>query len=71
MEQLARLLDVFAQTGVQDPNQFNGYLILGYLAMWIVVMIYLAFLAGRQRNAHEELRVLRQLLSEDEEQAGR
>ena len=34
-----------------DPNQFNNYLILGYVVMWLVVMVYLAILANRQKNA--------------------
>jgi len=65
------LLDVLAQTGLLDPNQFNGYMILGYVVMWIIVMVYLLILANRQRNVKEEVELLQQLLKEDEESEGR
>ena len=51
-----------------DPNQFNNYLILGYGVMWAVVMVYLVILANRQKNAREDLKLLAQLIKEDEEQ---
>jgi hypothetical protein len=49
-----------------DPNKFNNFLILGYVAMWAAVMVYLLILANRQKNAREDLRLLAQLLEEDE-----
>ena len=30
-----------ALQGGGDPNQFNGFMVLGYVAMWLIVMIYL------------------------------
>ena len=51
-----------------DPNQCNNYLILGYGVMWAVVMVYLVILANRQKNAREDLKLLAQLIKEDEEQ---
>jgi len=65
------LFDVLAQSGLFDPNQFNGYMILGYVVMWIIVMVYLLILANRQRNVKEEIELLQQLLKEDEEAEGR
>ena len=56
-----------ALQGGGDPNQFNGFMILGYVVMWIVVMVYLFTLANRQRNVKEEVELLEQLLREDEE----
>jgi CcmD family protein len=61
------LFDVLAQSGLFDPNQFNGYMILGYVVMWIIVMVYLLILANRQRNVKEEIELMQQLLKEDEE----
>ena len=50
-----------------DLNQFNNYLILGYVVMWAVVMVYLVLLANKQKNAREDLKLLTQLLKEDED----
>jgi len=60
------ILDMLAQMG-SDPNQFNGYMILGYVVMWLMVMIYILILANRQRNVKDEIELLQQLLKEDEE----
>ena len=49
-----------------DVNKFNNYLILGYVAMWAAVMVYLLILANKQKNAREDLRLLVELLKEDE-----
>lgn len=54
------------QTQLQDPNQFNNFLLLAYGVMWIVVMLYLLALANKQRNALQEIRLMRRLLKEDE-----
>jgi len=61
------LLNIFAQGGINDPNKFNGYLILGYGAMWAIAFFYILVLANRQRNVREEVHLLRQLLEEDED----
>jgi preprotein translocase subunit YajC len=42
-------------------------MILGYVVMWLIVMIYILILANRQRNVKEEVELLQQLLKEDEE----
>ena len=49
-----------------DLNQYNNYLILGYFVMWAAVMIYIGILANKQRNAKEDLKLLTELLREDE-----
>lgn len=54
------------QTQLQDPNQFNNFLLLAYGVMWIVVMLYLLALANKQRNVLQEIRLMRRLLKEDE-----
>ena len=61
------LLNIYAQGGLNDPNQFNNYLILGYGVMWAIALFYVLVLANRQRNVREEVHLLRQLLEEDEE----
>jgi hypothetical protein len=50
-----------------DINQYNNYMILGYVAMWAAVMVYLLILANKQKNAREDLRLLAELLKEDDE----
>ena len=53
-----------------DINKYNNYLVLGYVVMWGVVMVYLLILANRQKNAREDLKLLTELLKEDEEREG-
>ncbi len=65
------LIDSLLQSGLFDPNKFNGYMILGYVVMWLIVMIYILILANRQRNVKEEVELLQQLLKEDEEAESR
>lgn len=60
-------LTIVAQTQIRDPNQFNGYLVLAYGAIWAVALAYMLVLANRQRNARKELQLLEQLLKEDKD----
>lgn len=62
--------ELFLQAGLADPDKFNHFMILGYVAMWLIAMIYILSLANRQRNVKEEVELLRQLLEEDEEATG-
>ena len=55
---------------VTDPNQFNNYLLLGYAAMWLIGMIYIASLVIRQRNLRRDLELMEQILQEDDQQQG-
>ena len=50
------------QTAIEDPNKFNGYLILGYGVMWVIGILYLGYLYNRQRNAREDIHVLQKIL---------
>ena len=61
------LMDVLQQSDLFDPDKFNGYMILGYVVMWLIAMIYILILANRQRNVKEEVELLQQLLKEDED----
>lgn len=47
-------------------NQFNNYLVLGYFVMWLIAMVYIASLAVRQRNLKQDLRLMGQILEEEE-----
>jgi CcmD family protein len=50
-----------------DPNITLNYMFLGYAAMWLVALLYIASLASRQHNLHKEIKLLQQLLEEDKE----
>lgn len=50
-----------------DPNWFNQYLIMGYVVMGCIILFYIISLAVRQRNVEQDLKLLTQLLQEDEE----
>jgi heme exporter protein C len=63
------LATILWQTSVGDPNRFNGYLMLGYGVMWLIGLIYVGTLLTRQRNLHQDIRLLQQILQEDEEAA--
>ena len=65
------IMEMLVQSDLFDPNQFNGYMILGYVVMWLIVMVYILILANRQRNVREEVELLQQLLKEDEEAESR
>lgn len=60
-------LNILLQTGIDDPNKFNGYLMLAYFVMWLAFMVYLIALANKQRNVKQDIQLLQKLLQEDEE----
>jgi hypothetical protein len=68
---LSIYLNILLQTGIDDPNQFNGYLLLGYFVMWVSFMVYLVALSNKQRNMKQDIQLLRRLLEEDEESTDR
>lgn len=59
-------LSILLQTSIDDPGRFNNYLLLGYVAMCIVVVVYLVLLDSKQRNVQQDVRLMRRLLEEDE-----
>jgi hypothetical protein len=63
------LLNVILQSSSDVANQFNGYLILGYVAMWFIGIVYVITLLTRQRNLQQDVQLMQQLLQEDEEPA--
>jgi CcmD family protein len=48
------------------PNITLNYMFLGYVAMWLIALLYVASLASRQHNLHKEIKLLQQLLEEEE-----
>lgn len=62
---LSALLTTLLQYQSDVANQFNGYLILGYAAMWVIGMIYVISLASRQNNLKQDIQLMQQLLQED------
>lgn len=71
MSELFAVADILFQADIFDPNRYNNFLILGYFAMWLIVMVYIFTLANRQKNAREEIQLMKQLLEEDEETANK
>lgn len=59
--------ELTALAQIFDPDKFNSYLILGYIVMWVIVMIYVFLLWNKQRNSKEDIQLMKQLLMEDEE----
>lgn len=57
-----------AQT-VSDPNRFNNYLILGYAVMWLIGTGYVVSLVARQKNLQADIKLMQEILQEDEETA--
>ena len=53
---------VLFQTG--DPNQFNTYLLGGYVVMSALCLLYMVTLHLRQRNLQQDVALLTQLLQE-------
>ncbi|MCA9974860.1 MAG: hypothetical protein KC413_03895 [Anaerolineales bacterium] len=60
-------LSILLQGPIGDPMQFNNYLVLGYVVMWLIGVAYVISLAMRQRNLQKDVAMLKRLLQEDEE----
>ena len=61
------MLTAVFQSTSDVANQFNGYLMLGYFVMWLIVMVYIITLVVRQRNLKQDLQLMQQILQEHEE----
>jgi CcmD family protein len=64
---MASFLTILLQGPIADPMQFNNYLVLGYVVMWLIGTGYVVSLAVRQRNLQKDVAMLKRLLQEDEE----
>ena len=64
------LLSIWLQESMNDPNQFNNFLALGYAVMWIIATFYIVSLVARQRNIQQDVELMQRLLQEDEDEAG-
>ncbi len=54
------------QTMPAEANRFNDYLILAYIVMWVVGMIYVLSLVVRQRNLLQDIRLMQQVLQDEQ-----
>jgi CcmD family protein len=63
----AVMITAVLQSTSDIANQFNGYLMLGYFVMWLIVMVYIVSLIVRQRNLKQDLQLMQQILQEHEE----
>lgn len=63
-----QFLTILAQTAIDDPNRFNNFLMLGYFAIWLIGLGYVILLANRQRNVQQDLKLMRRLLEEHEDE---
>ena len=59
-------LSILAQIEPGEPSRFNGYLLLAYGVMWLIVVVYLFILVSKQRNLQRDIRFMQQLLNDDE-----
>lgn len=53
------------QVTIDDPNQFNNFLIFGYIVLWLIGSVYILFLVNRYRNAKKDIDLLNRLLDEN------
>ncbi|MCA9971805.1 MAG: hypothetical protein KC425_16385 [Anaerolineales bacterium] len=60
------LLSIWLQASV-NPDQFNNYLVLGYVVMWLIGFVYVISLAVRQRNLQKDVQLMQRILQEDED----
>lgn len=49
-----------------DPDQFNDFLLLGYVVLGIIAVAYIGYLYNQQRNIQKDLELMEQLLEEEE-----
>lgn len=54
------------QTNVGNPNQFNNYLVLGYVVMWLIGLVYVISLVTRQRNLQKDMQLMEKILRDEE-----
>jgi hypothetical protein len=54
---------ILLQGGV-NPNITLDYLLLGYVAMWVIALFYVIGLHSRQRNMQQDIELLKRLLED-------
>ncbi|MEM7111880.1 MAG: hypothetical protein AAF614_05570 [Chloroflexota bacterium] len=60
------LTNILSQIGIDEPNKFNNFLIMGFAIMWIIGVIYVVSLASRQRNVQQDIELMQQILEDEE-----
>lgn len=58
------LFSLFLQT---DPDQFNDFLLLGYVVLGIIAVAYIGYLYNQQRNIQRDLEIMEQLLDDEDD----
>ncbi len=58
------MLSIFLQA---DPDQFNDFLLFGYVVLAAIAVGYIAYLYNQQRNIQKDLEIIEQLLDEQDE----
>lgn len=56
------------QTMPAEANRFNDYLMLAYIVMWVIGMIYVLSLVVRQRNLLQDIRLMQQVLQDEQDE---
>lgn len=65
MPDFAVLLTALLQA--DTPPDTMGYLVLGYIVLWLIGVVYVITLFSRQRNLKQDVELMHQLLQEEEE----
>ncbi|MFO7538228.1 MAG: hypothetical protein R6X32_09235 [Chloroflexota bacterium] len=52
-----------------EANRFNDYLVLAYGIMWLIGMVYVISLVVRQRNLLQDIRLMQQVLEDEQDEA--
>ena len=58
-------LTILLQVGVEAPNKFNNYLLMGYVVLGLMGVAYVLYLWAQNRNVERDLQVLQQILEEE------
>lgn len=56
-------LTILLQT---DPDQFNDFLLFGYVVLGIIAVGYIGYLYNQQRNIQRDLELMEQLLDDED-----
>ncbi|PIE81582.1 MAG: hypothetical protein CSA11_04400 [Chloroflexi bacterium] len=62
------MITAVLQATSEVADQFNGYLMLAYFVMWLIVMVYIGTLMIRQRHLRQDLQLMQKILQENEEE---
>jgi hypothetical protein len=69
MISLLAMASFLLQTMPAEANRFNNYLVLAYVAMWLIGMVYVISLVVRQRNLLQDIQLMQQVLQDEQDEA--